>query len=309
MKVLFVSSGRKGEVSELIKNQGDSIADKGINISYFIFKKGLLGYLSGIYPIYKLVKNEKIDLVHAHYSLSAFCASLAGNFPIVVSLLGSDAFKSGFMRWMTYLFYKYRWGKTIVKTKQMKDILKMDKAEIIPNGVDLSRFRPMPREEARQKLGITPLKKLVIFVSDPSRDEKNFNLAVSAVQHLGNEDVQLLSVYNVENEKIPYYLNASDTLLLTSKREGSVNVVKEAMSCNIPVVSTDVGDVRENTRDLPGCFICDPTPESLSTSLSIAIEMKQLTKSRERIIDLNLDSDSVAYKIIKIYHKVINDKK
>ena len=304
MKVLFVSSGRRGRISEIIKNQGNSLEKAGIDIHYYIIRNGFRGYLTGIYAIHKLYKKEKFDMVHAHYSLSAFTASLAGNFNLVVSLLGSDAYKSKFTLWITRLFYRYRWDKTIVKTRKIKNILRMDQAEIIPNGVDVDRFKPIPRVTARKKIGFPSAKKLIVFVADPSRKEKNYKLAVQAVRKLNMSDVKLLPVFNVPNDEIPLYMNASDALLLTSDREGSVNVVKEAMACNIPIVSTDVGDVKENTKDLPGCFICDSTPESLSTGLLFAFQIKCPIDSRKRIIESELDSESVAKRLISIYHQV-----
>lgn len=305
MKILFVSSGRTGSVSELIKNQGDSLINESIDVNYLIIKPGFKGYLSGIYKIRKEYRAGRYDLIHAHYSLSAIVASCAGNYPVVASLLGSDAFKSGFIKYITRLFYRYRWKKTIVKTSQMKDVLKLDKAEIIPNGVNMERFRPIPQRLAREKIGFPAEKKMVVFISDPLRPEKNFQLAVSTVKTLNDNSVELVPVFNKPNADIPYYLNAADVLLLTSSREGSVNVVKEALACNIPVVSTDVGDVKANTSGLPCCFICESNAESLASGLSEAFKLQRIAESRKRIMDLKLDSESIAERIIGIYKEAI----
>lgn len=309
MKVLFVSSGRNGCVSELIRNQGESLIVAGLDVQYFIFKSGVVGYFIGISKLRKLIKNSKFDLIHAHYSLSAFAATFSGKIPLVVSLLGSDAFKSSHIRWITRLFHYYFWSATIVKTNQMIDMLKLKKAVIIPNGVDVIRFQPMSKIVAREKINFHGDKKLILFLADPSRSEKNYTLAVSAVKSMENDNVELMPVFNVSNEEIPYYINAADALLLTSKREGSVNVVKEAMACNIPIVSTDVGDVKENTKGLTGCFICNADPESLAEGLRNALELKESTNSRDRIIELNLDSDAAAKKIISIYKQVLSNER
>ena len=303
--MLFVSSGRRGTVSELIKNQGDSLIEAGVEIHYFVIKPGLRGYMSGIFSVRKLCNKEKYDLIHAHYSLSAFIASLAGNFPVVTSLLGSDVYKSKLARYITRLFYLFRWNKTIVKTSHMKIALRMDNAVIIPNGVNTERFIPISKEIARKKIGFPLSKKLIVFIADITRHEKNYALAFAAVKYLGGKNIELLPVNNVPNEMIPFFLNAADALLLTSKREGSVNVIKEAMACNVPIVATDVGDVKNNTKDLPGCFICDPTTGSLSKGILNALQVGPLTLSRERIFELKLDSDSVAKRIIDIYREVI----
>ncbi len=305
MKVLFISSGRKGIVNELVKNQGDSLVMEGVNVRYFTVSPGIKGYLKSIFLLRKHLGKNQYDLIHAHYSLSAFVASLAYNGPLVVSLLGSDVFQSVFHRWLIKIFHKHRWEKTIVKTEQMSNKLKINDVEIIPNGVNLERFKHIPKKIAREKIGYPLKRKLIIFVSDPLRVEKNYDLAVKTLSVLDDENTDLLPVYNVSNELIPYYMNASDVLLLTSTHEGSVNVVKEAMACNIPIVSTDVGDVKKNTINLKSCIICKPDPVSLSEGIKIAYKLTAITSARERIRELELDSVSVAHRIIKIYKQVM----
>lgn len=307
MKVLFVSSGRLGKTSELIRNQGNSLEISGAKISYFTLKRGILGYISGIFSIRRLVRKGGYDIIHAHYSLSAFIAFLASEIPVVASLMGSDSVKPFLIRRITRYFSSHFWAATIVKTEGMKYSLGLEKAYVIPNGVDLSRFRPISRNIAREKIGFPGEMKLIVFIADPSREEKNYKLAVEAVKGLKMHNAELMPVYNTPNDQIPYYLNASDALLLTSRREGSVNVVKEAMACNVPVISTDVGDVRENTKGLPGCYICETTPESLTKALIKALTFKERMNSRDRIIELGLDSGMVAQKILDIYVNVLNE--
>ncbi len=306
MKVLFVSSGRKGSVSPLIKNQGDSLNDEGIEIHYFLIKPGIKNYLSSIFQIRNIFKNNNFDLIHAHYSLSGFAASLGGKYPVVVSLLGSDAYKPFILRWLTRMFSYYRWDKTIVKTSRMADALRLKNVEIIPNGVNIERFQPVPKFIAREKIDCINTKKLLVFAADPARKEKNYELAKDAVKYLRKNDIELLTVFNVPNNKMPYYINAADVLIITSKREGSVNVVKEAMACNVPVVSTDVGDVKQNTSGLKGCFICDSNPPSIAEGLLKALSIENVTDSRNRIIELGLDSVTVAKMIINIYERILN---
>jgi glycosyltransferase involved in cell wall biosynthesis len=146
-------------------------------------------------------------------------------------------------------------------------------------------------------------KKLIIFISNPNRPEKNFNLAREAVKMMNKSDVELMPVYNVPNEEICYYLNAADILLLTSKWEGSVNVIKEAMACNSPIVVTDVGDVCWVIGNTQGCFISTFEPEDVADKTKLALQFSKKmgrTKGRERIIELGLDS--------KIYNSVIEKR-
>jgi glycosyltransferase involved in cell wall biosynthesis len=306
MKVLFVSSGKSGDVGTVVKNQGESLKREGIDIEYFIIKPGLSGYLKAIPEIRVTFKKGNFDLVHAHYSLSAFTASVAGFFPLVVSLMGSDAYVSGFLRLITRFFYKLRWKTTIVKTPGMKEILKMKHAMVIPNGVDIERFKPYSQESARKYLGYPMDKKLIVFISVPNRKEKNLNLASQAVKELNDDNVELMHVHDVSNSEVPYYLNAADALLLTSKWEGSVNVVKEAMACNCPIVSTDVGDVRWIIGGTTGCYISSSDEGEIAACLRKALSFGRRTDGRERIIELGIDSRSVAVKLIDIYERAIS---
>ena len=305
MKVLFVSSGKSGCVGDVVKNQGESLVKEGIEVDYFVIKPGLLGYIFAIPEIWKAFKRRNYNLVHAHYSLSAFAASMAGSFPLVVSLMGSDTYMSGFLRVVARFFYKNRWRVTIVKTIKMKEKLMMDNAHVIPNGVDIERFKPIPKYDARNHVGFPSDKKLILFISIPNRPEKNLELAEDALKAINNSDVVLKHIYNVPNEDMPFFYNAADALLLTSKWEGSVNVVKEAMACNCPVVSTDVGDVKWVIGETEGCYITSFDTANITEQIRAALTFGKRTNGRQKILDLGLDSETIAVKIITVYKSII----
>jgi teichuronic acid biosynthesis glycosyltransferase TuaC len=305
MKVLFVSSGNSGGSVFLIKNQALSLIEQGIDVIHFHIKgKGAIGYLKNIPKLRAELKSGNYDIVHAHYAFSGFMSTLGGCKNLIVSLMGSDVYTSIIIRLFSRVFYTFFWGATIVKTKKMSLLLKMPDAFIIPNGVDLNRYKIISKISARAHIGYSGNKKLVIFVSDPKRKEKNFGLAKLSVEHLGRTDIELLQVFNVPNKEIPFYMNSADVLLLTSKYEGSVNVVKEAMACNLPIVSTDVGDIKENLLSVRGCYVCKSEPNSLAEGLKKALLMEDRTNGRERIISLKLDSGSIAKKIIAVYEQI-----
>ncbi len=306
MRVLFISSGRTGGISELIKNQGDSLVALGVEVDYFLIKPGVFGYILSIFKIRKTFIAGKYSLVHAHYSLCGFTASFAGRFPLVVSLMGSDVYQSYTIRIAIKIFSKIRWNATIVKSNYMKEILNLNNLFVIPNGVDLERFKPLPADEAKQHINYSEGRKLILHFSSPNRKEKNFDLAKKAVKILNRRDVLLMQVYNVPNEDIPYYLNAAELLLLTSKWEGSPNIIKEALACNCPVVATDVGDVNIVIGQTKGCFITNINPVDISDKINTAISFAKRTDGRNRIIELGLDSITIAGKIMEIYNKVEN---
>jgi teichuronic acid biosynthesis glycosyltransferase TuaC len=306
MKVLFVCSGKvSGAPGILIRNQGESLKNLGIIVDYFtIERKGVWGYLQNIRLLGRYLKSNNYNIVHAHYSLCGFMASLAYRGPIIVSLMGSEVHSSILLILSIKLFHRLRWNRTIVKTSEMKDKLQLANALVIPNGVNLNEFVPMEKSLAKKRVGYGN-RKSVIFVADPGRVEKNFALARLAIGLLKRNDVDLVPLFNIGHNEIKWYMNAADALLLTSIWEGSVNVVKEAMACNIPIVSTDVGDVRMNTTGVSGCYICENNAASLASGLEKALQFDSETNGRERIISLGLDSEAIGRKIVAVYEEII----
>ncbi|HQG63229.1 MAG TPA: glycosyltransferase [Bacteroidales bacterium] len=307
LKILFVSSGKMGDVGYVVKNQGESLVRHGIHVDYLTISSGLKGYIRAVRLIHRKVNAGGYDLIHAHYSLSAFAASLAGRFPLVVSLMGSDAWQGPFFRMVIKFLAAVRWRAVIVKTREMKARLGLDKAYIIPNGVDTDRFTPGDRDEARKALGISLARKIIVFIAGENRSEKNLPLAQEAVALLNDDSVELLHVHDVDNSMIPFYLNAADLLLLTSVREGGVNVIKEAMACNCPFVATDVGDIREVAGETEGCYITDQSGSEIAVVVRQILNTGIRSHGRKRIFELGLNSESVALKISEMYTSICEE--
>lgn len=308
MKILFILSGNTTNSKVLIKNpkiQGESLAKLGYDVEFFYIKgKGLFGYLKAIPRLRKLVKEREYDILHAHYSFSAFVASFCGNEKLVVSLMGSDIHRNVLIRFIIKCFCWFYWHNIIVKTDKMKDLLNSQKIIVLPNGVDLEMFKPIPKDEAKKFLNLSHAK-IILFVADPVRPEKNFQLAQKAFDVLNDSSVVLLTVHNIAHNLIPYYINASEMVLLTSLWEGSVNVVKEAMACNVPVVSTDVGDVRSNTQNQSGYYITSFDPIEIAQAIRQALDNKLVIDGVSRIKNLNLDTTSVNRRLISIYKSIL----
>jgi len=311
MKILFISSGNSEVgISPIIRRQGESLKCSGERIYYFTIKgKGLIGYLKNVSKLRKYILNITPDIIHSHYSLSAFTTSLA-NFglfiPHVTSLMGSDVKMNNFWKSLIKINYKIFWKKVIVKSEDMKKSLKLSDSEVIPNGIDLSLFKKL-KVDSRRIVGFNQNRRNIIWVSNPQRSEKNYQLAEKAVDLINNENIELHIINGIKHIDIPSYMYAADVLLLTSFREGSPNVVKEAMACNLPVVATNVGDVKWLFGKEPGYFLTNFDPNDVSKKIEFAIEFKDKfiqTKGRQRLIELGLDSKTIANKIIKIYEKV-----
>jgi teichuronic acid biosynthesis glycosyltransferase TuaC len=311
MKVLFVSSGNSKEgISPIVKNQGQSLIKQGVDVVFFTIKgRGLKSYFHHIFILKKYLKTNKFDIIHAHYSLSAYVAALAGARPLIASLMGSDVKLHKYTSTLVPFFYNHFWNQTIVKSKDMYQHFNLRGINIIPNGVDIDRFISLDKRDCQNKLSWDINRRHIIFVTDPDRVEKNFSLAKMAIGLIQKEyELVLHIVKDVPNENIPVYLNAADVLILSSLHEGSPNVIKEAMSCNCPIVSTDVGDVCEVIGDTSGCYICSFDPEDVADKIKEALMFSQIkgrTDGRDRIINLELDSENIAKKILNIYNRSV----
>lgn len=312
MHILFISSSLpSGEPSPIIASQADSIRALGCDIEYYTLKeKGLKGYLREIFILRKFLQKNKFDIYHAHYGLSAIVATLAGAKPLVVSLMGSDVKEGGWQKWLIKKFVKERWKKTIAKSKELAELVGTAYCETIPNGVDFDEFKPLSLELSRPKLSLHENKTYVLFGSNPERPEKNVELAKKAIELIGDDDIELIYLKDVVHADVPLWLNAANVVVLSSLWEGSPNVIKEAMACNRPIVSTLVGDVEWLFGSEPGHFIAGFDAHDYASKLQLALAYAQehgSTKGGERIIQLGLDSKTVASKIISIYKKVINN--
>ena len=175
---------------------------------------------------------------------------------------------------------------------------------VLSDGINFKKFFPVERQQARNALGWPEDKKIVLFAANPARPVKNFALAEKTVELLRDEQVLLKSFVNVPDELINYYYNAADVLLMTSLHEGSPNVVKEAMACNLPIISTDVGDVREVIAGATRCSICPPDAETLASALAVTLDGGLRTDGRKRVCHLELSA--VTQQMIRLYEGVLS---
>ena len=308
MKVIFVASGNKavGGVSAFVQSQFDSLKEKGLNMILFpVVGHGIWAHIRAVRDLRKLVRREKPDIVHAHYSIYGYVASLATMFmkpKVVVSILGSfpeNDWKCKFVRFCA----KHVWDSTLVKSQRTANQLDLD-LPVIPNGVNIDQFHLMEQKTARKCCGFEDGKKYIIWCSHPSRPEKRYSLARDAVALLHDDSVILYPVFDRPHEYIVKYMCAAELLLLTSASEGSPNVIKEAMACNCPIVSTDVGDVKWVTEGVEGTYVADAdTPGEISICIRKALDFNKRTQGREEIVRKGLSSKSIAERIIELYRK------
>jgi glycosyltransferase involved in cell wall biosynthesis len=103
-------------------------------------------------------------------------------------------------------------------------------------------------------------------------------------------------------------MNACDVLLFTSMYEGSPNVIKEALACNLPIVSVDVGDVRERLEGVAGCAVRpDDDLQGLSSALTAVLQQRM--RIQGRIVVRELAEELLAERTVGIYELALKKRR
>lgn len=327
MRVLFVTSGNSKYhqvMPAFIRTQADSLIESGVNLEFYqIIGKGVKGYLKSISPIRQQLKVGQYDIIHAHYGFCGIVASLARRKEkLVVSFMGESEFipdkedRGNLFVWLMVILHRLfaRWifDFVIFKSENLSTFIRgiSHKSLVLPNGVNLEVFKPMDKQRARAFLNLPQENDIVLWIGDQSRAVKGYSLAENAIAKLkaNNPNLQFLAINNIPNDQLPYYYNAADVFLLSSYSEGSPNVVKEAMACNCPVVSTDVGDVRWLFNGTSGHYICSFNSVDISLKLSESISFSKTigrTNGLNKLLSIGLDSKTIGQKLIDIYYQII----
>ena len=177
----------------------------------------------------------------------------------------------------------------------------------ISTGVDLSLFKPCSKQEARKIVGLPIDQKIILFIGNPINPIKRHSLAQQAVSLISDEmpNIKLKVCHNVSPESMPNYFNAADILIITSAHEGASMTAIEALACNVPIVSVDVGHIRQYVESIDGCSVCaDDRPETIASELKRVIKDKKRINGREVVKDM--DEALIAKRVIDVYEQVLN---
>jgi glycosyltransferase involved in cell wall biosynthesis len=261
-----------------------------------------LNYLRGFAELRQRVRRQRYDLVHATYVFSGLIARAQLRHPVVLTHTGIEVLES----WQAPLSWAVSRvvDAVVVRSEEMHERLGLPTAAVIPSGVDFDVFRPEPRHEAREALGLDPETRIVLFVGEP-RPEKRLDVIQGAVEMLRRDDprVSLIQLCGKPQEELARYLSAADVLALPSNNEGSPGAVKEAMACNLPVVAADVGDVRQVIDGTEGCYLAARTPEDFARKISLVFERGGRTDGRMRIEWLSWPR--VTARLLDVYRGVL----
>lgn len=261
------------------------------------------------------IKKIKPDIVHAHFgSLTAFVCSLLSKSLFIITFRGSDLnpspsdgfFRSAIQKILSQLA-ALRANRIICVSQNLKKRLWWRKniTEVITTGVDTSIFKTIPQRDARKLLNIPLKNKIVLFTGGGVPRVKRLDLAKQSIEHVKNEmegvDFLVLDG-NVPYASMPLYYNAADCFLFTSDYEGSPCVIQEAIACNLPIVSVDVGDVKLLLEKVVPSRITERNPLSLGDSV-IEI-LKYGRRSNGKVMLGILSKDIIIHQLTSVYESM-----
>jgi len=322
MRILYVVPEGPGGLSMIFAHKEISrIREAGYDTKSFIFASGLnpVKIWRETLKLKRVTRRYQPDVIHAHFgTLTGFVSALVSKItgvPLIVTYRGSDLnpspsdgkLRSVFQKILSHLA-AFRAKTNICVSCQLKKRLWWCrwKTKVIPTGIDLAFFKPVQKDEARRTLGWGKDERIVCFNAGLSPDVKRLDIAERAVkamkESIGNVRFVILRG-DVSHDKVPIYLSGADCLLLTSDYEGSPDIIKEALACNLPIASVDVGDVRERLEGVIPSRIAARDPNAIASAAAEIILSGQRSNGRDRVSEIS--ATVIRDKILKIYESLI----
>ena len=338
MKILIVASDKNGRFAPFIEEQMAALHARGMEVlRYGITGKGITGYLRELPSLRRMIRAERPDIIHAHYGLSGLLANLQRLVPVVTTYHGSDInlpailrFSKIAMRLSAYnIFVSKRNIDLAIGRRGDEAMRRLGKYSLLPCGVNIPE--PWSEMQTQWVVQLTLNQwvqskldkevKYVLFAGAFNNAVKDSELAKSVIavynssfansqSPIADCQIELIELKGYTRDQVTALMYNCHALLMTSKTEGSPQVVKEAMACGCPIVSVDVGDVAERTSGVEGCYVV-PTrePKDIAEALQKALAFNGRTNGRERIIAMGLSNEQVAKRLESIYENVLAKRK
>ncbi len=328
MKVLFVTnaypSPERPWLGTAVRLQKQGLSSLGAEVTILYLNRtdaGQAVYLSAFPLIKQKFTEGQFDILHVQFGgVQAFLGALVAGPRCIITFHGTDLHGgtplsiwekiSHSIGVLSSRLAMRMAGASIAVSKNLVENLPRKMAgriEVIPTGVDFRLFRPMNKKLARKNLNLEQDLYFVLFCDNNNDPVKRRDIADQAVKILRKHglNANLLVITHIPFEEVPLYINAADVLLVTSEKEGSPNIVKEALACNLPIVSVDVGDVAEMISGVKNCRVVAREPKIIANVLAEIISTGERSDGREKKQDL-IDNEKVCERVLEVYKRVLN---
>jgi len=304
--------------AHFVQRQVRYLEAAGVRVEVFPFRgaKSPMRYASAWLRARRRLARRDFDLVHAQFGQSALLA-IPKHLPLVITFRGDDLLggigsdgrraRGGWiLQRLSRLVARSADAIIVVAAHMARHLPGSVPIHVVPSGIDFELFQPLPQDTARARLGLPDGERLVLFVGDPADPRKRGDLAQQTIKRLdGSLRARLVVAWRVPHAQVPEYMAACDALIFTSLQEGSPNVVKEALACNLPVVSVPVGDVAERLHGVAGCELCaDDRPDTIAAALTRVLARGGRIAGRAAVRDL--DERLLTQQVIAIYRDAVN---
>jgi glycosyltransferase involved in cell wall biosynthesis len=293
-----------------VQDQVEALRAAGLAVDVFFVngRESKVNYARAFPRLWRVLAGKRYDLIHAHYVLAGIVARAQWRYPVVLTHHGGEVL--GHPRWQGWLsrLVTPLFDEVVYVSEELRRALRDRDGWVIPCGVNFDDFRPEPRSAARAALGLPTDRRLVLWAGEPWRPEKQFHLVERAMAIVRSHlpDADLIVLQKKPHAVVPAYMSACDALVLTSAVEGSPMVVKEAMACNLPVVSVPVGDVPDVVEDTEGCALTTWDPSDIAAALVSVLRDQRRTNGRVRMDRYR--HDHIARRLVDVYRQAAGER-
>jgi glycosyltransferase involved in cell wall biosynthesis len=293
------------QLGSFVRDQVEALRRRDdVDVDLFAFPPGLRSYPAAARELRRRYRGRRFDIVHAHFGLVAWPALVAHLGPVVVTLHGNDLFhpRSNRITRAALPFTALPAAVSREFSGNLRGAGTTRRVAVLPVGIDVERFRPIPRREARERLGLDPDGPYLLFPHDPSRPLKRFDRAREAAG-----DAPLLTLGRVPYDEVPYWINAANAVVVPSQAEGFGLSVIEALACGVPAFGTPVGIHAVALGGIDGAFCAPWDRERWRAALRAPLSDPDPRVDGRARAEL-FSSDRMASRVVEAWRDVVQDR-
>jgi teichuronic acid biosynthesis glycosyltransferase TuaC len=287
-----------------VAEQVEDVRGLGLHVDVIAFdgRRDRRNYIRAARAVRAAVRRHAVSVVHAHYGLTGAVAATQRSTPVITTFHGSD---TGYVPWQARVSRIVAARTTpLFVSRAGARALGRPRAAVLPAPVDLDRFVPIARGEARALLGWDPDARYALFPGARTNRRKRPELFDAAVAEARRSvpNLQTAALEHLSRDEVVLALNAADVTVMVSDWEGSPVTVRESLACMTPVVSVDVGDVREVIAGLRTCALTRRDPSELGAAIAEAVTQPRECNLRDRAQETS--RPRIAEQLVALYGQV-----